>query len=160
MDGTDLHCLLKDRYNTSLPVAPSGRSVTLRSPGFDEPIPFYHNNNFCIYNVSLDCPGEIVHLSSKSTDYSLADGSTCQDYLWFDTSSDTHLSVDSKICGDAIGQFNATVNTQSFIGILWSNEKDSEGRFEIEARCSEQPVPTRGSDESSGDTTFVSFEEN
>ena len=107
MDGADLRCSLKERYSFELSVI-QGRSVPLRSPGYDHPIPFYHNNNFCIYNVSLDCPGEVVHLQSKSANFSLEDEGTCQDYLWFNTSTSTHQTVDNKICGKSIGYFNAT----------------------------------------------------
>ena len=159
MDGADLRCSLKNRYSLDLDVI-QGRSVPLRSPGYDQPIPFYHNYNFCIYNVSLDCPGEVVHLQSKSANYSLEDYDKmpCQDYLWFNTSTSMHQTVDNKICGDKIGSFNATVNTQSFIGILWSNGDNSEGRFEIEARCTGHPVPVLGSG-SSADAKIEPFQE-
>ena len=51
-----------------------------------------------------------------------------------------------KICGDKIIGFKDSIHTQSFIGILWSNSRNNEGKFEIEARCTGHPIPTAGLD--------------
>ena len=90
MTGHHLHCSLRHRSSAEeeVTVGPHGHSATLFSPSYDRTkSPFYLNNNFCIYNISLNCPGEIVSLTSKLTDYGLSDADTCQDYLWFSTSS-------------------------------------------------------------------------
>ena len=89
-----------------------------------------------------------MSLTSKLTDYGLSDADTCQDYLWFSTSSNSHPQ---KICGDDIIDFRDNLLTQSFIGVLWSNKDNSEGKFEIEARCTGYPIPSHESEESSGD---------
>ena len=40
-----------------------------------------------------------------------------------------------KICGKQIVGFRTTLSSSSFIGVLWSNERDSFGNFELEASC-------------------------
>lgn len=149
--GQDLHCALKERYNAELYVV-LGRSVTLYSPGHNNTsVPFYHNNNFCIYNVSLDCPGEVVTLTSKPSTSGLADGESCQDYFCIDTENQPCAH---KICGSDIRRFNVSMDTQSFTGVLWSNENNSEGSFEIEARCSGHLISNLAH-VSSGDNNYI-----
>ena len=150
-----LRCSLRNRLSAEeeITVGPHDHSATLFSPSYNRTkSPFYLNNNFCIYNISLNCPGEIVSLTSKLTDYGLSDADTCQDYLWFSTSSN---SQPQKICGDDIIDFRDSLLTQSFIGVLWSNKDNSEGKFEIEARCTGHPIPTPEPAESSGDTDSI-----
>ena len=158
--GYDLRCSLRERSlaldENKVQVGPDDRFVGLhspRSPGQKNQAT-YRNNNFCIYNISLDCPGEIVTLTSKSSEHSLSDNHTCQDYLWFDTSSN---GQPQKICGDEIGSFSDHINTQSFIAVFWSNANTNKGSFEIEAHCSEHSVPTI-TPESSGDNPLISDE--
>ena len=147
LSGFHLRCSLRSRGNLEedVMVGLCNRSATMFSPGFcyTETVSYYSNYNFCIYNISLNCPGEIVNLTSRLTDYGLADGDTQEDYLWFDTSSTGHPQ---KICGDDIIDFSDSLHTQSFIGILWSNSINSEGKFEVEARCTGYPIPTAESD--------------
>ena len=153
ISGHHLHCSLKDRLDeekaSEYLKTISDSLITLHSPNSERERPYYLNNNFCIYNVSLDCPGKIVCLTSK-LNYALADSNTCQDYLWFSTSSNGHPR---KICGNDIIDFSDSLHTQSFIVVLWSNNKQSEGKFEIEARCTDHPIPI-ADPESSGDTSL------
>ena len=116
------------------------QSVTIYSPGYNKTFPFYLNRNFCIYNISLDCPGQTVSLNSKPNTLPLSDANTCQDYLWFDTSSN---GKPRRVCGNDIVNFNDTTDATSFLAVLWTNNYKSAGRFEIEARCN--MVPTDGS---------------
>ena len=74
-----------------------------------------------------------MHTVSQLSDYGLSDVDTCQDYLWFDTSAN---GCPQRICGDEIIQFHDELHTHSFIGILWTNGDNSQGRYEIWARCS------------------------
>ena len=148
--GHHLRCSLRNRSSAeeNIIVGPNSHSATMFSPSYSrQRNPFYLNNNLCIYNISLNCPGQIVSLTSKLTDYGLSDADTCQDYLWFDTS---YNGQPQKICGDDIIDFRDNLNIQSFVGILWSNGANSEGKFEIEARCTGHPIPTVDT-ESSGD---------
>lgn len=149
-----LRCSLRNRAGAEedITVGLNRRSATLYSPIYNRShTPFYLNNNFCIYNISLDCAGEIVSLTSKLTDYGLSDKDTCQDYLWFSTSSN---GQPRRICGDDIIGFRDNLQTQSFLGILWSNEKNSEGKFQIEARCTGRSIST-SEPESSGEPLLL-----
>ena len=134
-----LRCLTKRRskqVNESQLVieGPLRQSVIMYSPGYHKTYPFYMNRNFCVYNISLDCPGQRVTLNSKPNTLQLSDGDTCQDYLWFDTSSS---GQPRRVCGNEIVNFNDTTHATSFLAVLWTNEKISTGRFEIEARCNQ-----------------------
>ena len=114
------------------------QSVTIYSPGHNNTNPFYLNRNFCIYNISLDCHGQRVSLNSKPNTLPLSNADTCQDYLWFDTSSN---GQPRRVCGNEIVNFNDTTDATSFLAVLWTNGEQSAGRFEIEARCNDIIVP-------------------
>ena len=149
-DGNDLHCSMRSRRRhineeKLVIAAPSNRSVTFYSPGHNQTRPHYFNRNFCIYNISLNCPGQIVALNSKPNTLPLSDNDTCEDYLWFDVSSSVDINRDQKVCGNEILYFNATLKGDSFLAVLWTNGRNSAGRFEIEARCTSTFVPTEGS---------------
>ena len=152
--GHHLRCSLKNRavaVEKQVELTPHIQSATFFSPSYQNQS-FYRNNNFCIYNISLNCPGKIVTLTSKLANGILADAETCQDYLWFSTSFYGHPH---KLCGNMTTDFRDTLHTQSFIAVLWTNQVNSEGMFEIEARCTESSVPTVVS-ESSGENPFLS----
>lgn len=137
-EGYHFRCSMKRRSkqvkeDNLLIEGPLAQSATIYSPGYNKSSPFYLNRNFCIYNVSLDCPGHLVNLNSKPNTQPLSDASTCEDYLWFDTSSS---GLPRKVCGNEIINFNDTTKATSFLAVLWTNGDKSAGRFEIEARCS------------------------
>ena len=117
------------------------QSVTIYSPGHNKTNPFYLNRNFCLYNISLDCPGQTVSLNSKPNTLPLSDADTCKDYLWFDASSN---GQPRRICGNEIVNFNDTIDTTSFLAVLWTSGDKSAGRFEIEARCNKASVVGSG----------------
>ena len=147
--ASHLRCLMKGRSkqvkeSQLLIEGPLRQSVTIYSPGHNKTNPFYLNRNFCIYNISLDCPGQRVSLNSKPNTLPLSDADSCQDYLWFDTSSN---GQPRRICGNDIVNFNDTTDATSFLAVLWTNGDESAGRFEIEARCNIM-VPAGGSGDS------------
>ena len=117
------------------------QSVTIYSPGHNKTNPFYLNRNFCLYNISLDCPGQTVSLNSKPNTLPLSDADTCKDYLWFDASSN---GKPRRICGNEIVNFNDTIDTTSFLAVLWTSGDKSAVRFEIEARCNKASVVGSG----------------
>ena len=132
-----LQCLMKPRSkqvkeSELIVEGPLHQSVTMYSPGHNKTSPFYLNRNFCIYNISLDCPGQRVSLTSKPNTLPLSDADSRQDYLWFDTSS---TGQPQKICGNETVNFYETTDATSFLAVLWTNGHKSAGRFEIEARC-------------------------
>ena len=152
--GNVLHCSMRSRSrqineDRLLVVGALQQSVTMYSPGHDQSRPYYFNRNFCIYNISLTCPGEVVTLDSNPNTLPLSDNDTCEDYLWFKASSSRGISYDRKVCGNQIVNFNATMTANSFLAILWTNGDNSAGRFKIEAMCNHgMAVPTEGSGES------------
>ena len=117
------------------------QSVTMYSPGHSKTRPFYLNRNFCVYNISLDCPGQRISLNSKPNTLAFSDTDTCQDYLWFDTSSN---GQPRRVCGNETVNFNDTTDATSFLAVLWTNGDQSAGRFEIEARCNKAAVDGSG----------------
>lgn len=135
--GHHFHCLMNRRSkqvkeDQLVVEGPLRQSVTMHSPGYNKPKPFYLNRNFCIYNISLDCHGQMVSLNSKPGTQVLSDADTCQDYLWFDTSSS---GLPRKVCGNEIVNLNDTLSVNAFLIVLWTNAHHSAGKFEIEARC-------------------------
>ena len=117
------------------------QSVIIYSPGYNKTNPFYLNRNFCLYNVSLDCPGQTVSLYSKPNTLPLSDADSCKDYLWFDTSSN---GQSQRVCGNEIIHFNDIIDASSFLAVLWTSGDKSAGRFEIEARCNQASVVGSG----------------
>ena len=142
-DNVEVKCSLKHRGALDAVLEPmqQGQSVTFTSPGFHrqnttEPKGAYFNRNFCIINISLDCPDRMVELTPSERTNTLSDSDTCQDYLSFHTHSSSHPHF--KLCGRQImdrTQYQL-MPSSSFYGVLWSNDNQNErGRFEIEARC-------------------------
>ena len=148
--GNDLHCSMRSRSrqvneDKLVVVGALHQSVTMYSPGHNQSRPHYFNRNFCIYNISLNCPGEVVTLNSKPNTLPLSDNDTCEDYLWFEATSSNGISYEREVCGHQMVNFNATMTINSFLAVLWTNGDKSAGKFEIEARCNlGAEVPTKG----------------
>ena len=134
-----LKCSLRNRNNLNQPLETDSyrTEVTLRSPGFERKNPGYYNKNFCIYNISLDCPEEMVELIPTKRTTQLSDPTdNCRDYLSFHT--DSHRLPLTELCGEEVGDYLAysTIPSSSFYGVLWSNDDDYErGQYEIVAKC-------------------------
>ena len=82
---------------------------------------------------------------------SLMSGTTETHTAWGMSKSHNKRGHPQMICGDDLVDFRDNLRTQSFVGILWSNGGNSEGKFEVEARCTGHPIPTDDT-ESSGDS--------
>ena len=156
-DGNDLHCSMRSRRRhineeKLVIAAPYNRSVTFYSPGHNQTRPHYFNRNFCIYNISLNCPGQTVTLNSKpNSTVPLSDGDTCEDYLWFDMNLNVDMYRGQKVCGNQTVNLNTTMKVNSFLAVLWTNGRNSAGSFGIEARCKNSTfVPTEGSGDDKG----------
>lgn len=131
-------CSLRHRDNlyTSLATNSQVSQATLLSPGFGKKNPGYYNKNFCIYNVSLDCPEEMVELVPTARTTQLSDTQSCRDYLSFHVNSQRTPLI--ELCGAAVKDTLAyrTIPSTSFSAILWSDDNENDqGRFEILARC-------------------------
>lgn len=112
--------------------------AVMKSPGYKEnkEKPSYLNNNFCIYNISLSCSdGETVQLIGRnSTGFN-----DNLDYLWF--SEQLMRSGQHNVYRDSIVNFRDEINAHSFIAVFWTSYKNDKGKFQIEARCSGEPIP-------------------
>ena len=137
----EVKCSLKHRSNLNAVLEPTynGQSVSFLSPGFyrqstSQPKGAYFNRNFCIFNISLDCPDKMAELVPSEVTNSLSDSETRRVYLSFHTQSFSRPNF--KLYG---GQIRDASQYQllppSFYGVLWTNDNQNEsGRFEIEAR--------------------------
>ncbi len=158
-DRVGVKCSLKHRaaLDATLDTTTNGQSLTFLSPGFyrqntSNPKGAYFNRNLCIFNISLDCPNQLVELTPLERTNSLSDPDTCRDYLSFHTHSSTRPNF--KLCGRQI--MDATqyrlLPSSSFYGVLWTNDnKNERGRFEIKARCKARAEET---DDGSGSQSF------
>ena len=145
-DHDTLRCRLRQRYdfNQSTLISAHSSSATLLSPGYDRTNPGYYNRNYCIYNISLDCPSNVVELEPTSRTTGLSDAQPCRDYLSFHVDSQRHPLI--KLCGQDVADATkySDIQSNNFYGVLWSNHnKVQSGLFEIIARC--KNIPAQGS---------------
>ena len=138
-DGAKEECKLSPKSTTStqgVSVHDGGRRYTLYSPGFNRPNNY--NRFFCIYNITLNCPGHKVNLAA--TERTTPFQADCNDYLAIYTDRNSR-TPDRKICGRDFHHYRTTLDTNHFHGVFWTDYETSPGRFEIEATCAE-PIPT------------------
>ncbi len=136
-DGAEEECRLSPKTTAiqGVSVKNGGRKQTLYSPGFRRQNNL--NRYFCVYNISLNCPGHRVSIAN--TERSMPFQSDCRDYLAIYTDTDNNVP-ERKICRDHFQHLRMNLSTNNFVAILWTDLKTSTGRFEIEATCGE-PIP-------------------
>ena len=150
--GSDrrLKCALRDRgLGGDIFTDATLTSATIYSPGFNRGR--YFNRNFCIYNISLQCPDELVELEPTHTTTNLSDSHNCRDYLSFHVDSERQPLM--RLCGGDVTdptKYNTDIPSSNFYGILWTNDNEHQtGRFEIKAKCkrstSQVPIFQQGS---------------
>ena len=154
-------CALRHRYNLDMTMIPHDvwtQSITITSPGFNRTRPYgaYYNKNFCIYNVSLNCPQELVELTPTLQTTSLSDAEDCSDYLSFHIPS-RREPVMKQLCGAEIMDPMAysTIPSSNFYAVLWSNDNLNDmGKYKIRASCKtteQEPTPEQTLHQGSGD---------
>jgi len=121
-----------------------GRRQTLYSPGFSRRNNY--NRMFCIYNITLNCPGHRVNVAA--TDRTMPFQANCNDYLAFYTDRNSR-SPDRKLCGRDFQHYRTTLDANHFHGIFWTDYETSTGRFELEATCGDPILTSTTSDEGS-----------
>ena len=132
----------QDEYNPEIEDFDSnGQTRVLQSPGFTRKHRGAKNRHFCVYNVSLNCSGHHTELyttedNSRSNTWETR---KCADYVKFYTNSLTES--DEELCGENFGYFRATLNSNSFLAILWTDTNKSFGKFQIVARCGSAIIP-------------------
>ena len=120
----------KRKLDMDLPQRDQGQERTFKSPGFNRRR--FYNRFFCLYNITLECPGRHAELTAKARTISFEDN--CGDYLAIYSNS-SQKNPDKKICGNEFLNFRMTLNSHFFIAVLWTNSNLNSGRFEIEAKC-------------------------
>ena len=156
-------CNLMNQEKYSMDLTPSfsngSEYVMLRSPGFEDNK--YRNRQLCIYNVSLDsCPGKHVDIKSVNrNDVVFQDEG---DYLAFYTNRD-QVTADRSVSGSNVNGYWTTLDSNTFLLVMWTNFSVSNGRFEMQAKCSDHSVPTSPSvtteEEGSGWSKMLNLEE-
>lgn len=129
----ELRCALRHRINLDNKAITDSyySEATFRSPGFFRRRPAYYNRNFCIYNISLTCPEEIVNVE-QTVSTGLSD---TEDYLSFHTGS-KRKPVKVLNMEKLQNSRSFTIPSASFYAVLWSNnDKIDGGKFEIKATC-------------------------
>ena len=135
---------------TNLLMSNSDQSTaTLVSPGFNRRR--YLHRIFCLYNVSLNCPGRNVDITASER--TMRFSSDQEDYLAFYINQTLHRE---KLWGDKIlPSYRTRLPSNSFMAVFYTDvDSHNAGRFELQARCSDV-APTAGpatTEIGSGDT--------
>lgn len=157
-------CEFKRTINFNDALRSSSQSARLYSPGYSKQK--FGHHFFCVYNVSLSCPSNsvIVEKTSmtnwprqQSTD--CHDRENCEKYVAFYTNRNSN-----QITHQYYGQtnFRKTLDSSSFIAVLWTNDERSDGIFEFQASCNDQEVlvsPTLATEEGSGNEQILGVQE-
>ena len=145
-----LKCSLRPRNNLERKIQINSLSTEaqLLSPGYDRRNPGYYNKNFCLYNISLDCPDNQVKITRNLPTTSLSDGENCRDYLSFHVDSE-EFSIIPRLCGAAIADtlsYQLPIPSSSFYAVLFSDDNGEErGKFSLKAQCESKPQLGSGS---------------
>ena len=138
-EESEEECKLNPRkkLDKDLPQKNQGQLRTFKSPGFNRQR--FYNRLFCLYNISLECPGHHVELTAYATTIPFEDD--CGDYLAIYSNS-SEKNPEKRICGEELTNFKMTLKRNSFIAVLWTNNNLTSGRFEIEAKCGNEIAST------------------
>lgn len=135
-----LKCSLRHRPNQDRDISTNHDSTEAHffSPGYDRTNPGYYNKNFCLYNISLDCPDNLVEITPNIPSTPLSDGETCTDYLSFHVDNNKQSPI-TRLCGASITDptsYRPLISSPSFHAVLFSDDNGVErGRFSLTAKC-------------------------
>ena len=164
-EGADI-CELKPRaeYNGPIDIH-NGHSASLLSPNYKilekQPIKTFGKNFFCLYNVSLDCPsgGSVIIQSSQKTNWAGSqDRAKCENYVAFTSDRDNKRIDDADTFCGGEEEFDTTLNSDSFLAIMWSTQDPNRGIFEFSATCNSETTSldsSNGEGSGSGDRFFT-----
>jgi len=148
-------CELDHRRDEELFPSAGDTTVAIQSPLFerlrDRPPSqqAFGKQYFCLYNVSLSCTSGRVAISSTQRTTWAGNATDCRNYVAFYTnSSSSDLNV--RYCGGSQRKYMTELDSDSFIAVMWSDEKMNRGLFEFVASCREElatqpPSTTEGS---------------
>lgn len=145
LNGPQELCNLQNRQTEEIELINNDEEAHLYSPAFNsailDPNHAWGKKYFCIYNVSLSCPGnaKIERINHLTTWPHKTEG--CHNYVAFynDRSSS---SYEHQHCGTAPA-FGGEMQGSSFMAIMWnSGDSKNKGTFEFRASCAD-PRPTQ-----------------
>ena len=132
----ELHNKTKDSMDT---IFPHSQTATLRSPQFNENRPnhLFGRSYFCLYNVSLNCPRQSVVIASTGRTTWPGENTNCENYIAFYTNpNQTVPQPGRKFCGE--DQYRTTLDSDSFLAVMWTNNVSNRGNFEFSATCNQE----------------------
>ena len=136
---------IQDDGNSSLIEYNRGTIRVLESPGYIRKYRGAKNKHLCVYNVSLACTGHKTDLSiTERYSRSNVKAGNCSDYVKFYTNSTRYEDV--TMCGEDFGDFSTTLNSHSFLAILWTDKVKSQGKFQMIASCGSAIIRTPSPD--------------
>ena len=158
-EGADI-CELKPRAEYNGPIDIHNGHFLL-SPNYKilekQPIQTFGKSFFCLYNVSLDCPsGSVLIQSSQRTNWARSqDRAKCENYVAFTSDRDNRRINDADTFCGGQEEFDTTLNSDSFLAIMWSTQDPNRGIFEFSATCKSEES-NNGEGSGSGDSFFTS----
>ena len=146
--GPDI-CEYSERTKFDRHIITTDQSAILQSPRYEdlvnETVQTFGHHFFCVYNVSLNCPGSVAVIRPTSTtNWPKGD---CQNYVSFSAHRNSS-KVTQQFCGQR--NYRAVMGSDFFLGVMWTNKYQNDGVFEFCATCSEQKsflAPTSTADE-------------
>ena len=158
-EGADI-CELKRRTEHNGPIDNEDNSASLLFPNYKvlEKPPF-GKSFFCLYNVSLDCPSGVHIQSSQKTNWARSqDRAKCENYVAFNSDRDNKRIDDADTFCGGEEEFDTTLNSDSFLAIMWTTQDPNRGIFEFSATCNSEATSLDSSNEEgsgSGDSFFT-----
>ena len=153
-------------FNDPIMASSSLHSAVLLSPAHNNLVSSedqsFGHHFFCMYNVSLSCPQNSVIIEStartnwprqQDTSCHQSEGG-CENYVAFYDDSDSNI-----ISREFYGQrsYRHSLNSDSFLAVMWTNTVRNEGIFELLASCNNNQfvsvIPTGG--EGSGNADIL-----
>ena len=143
--GADI-CELKGRSKYNRDIINIDQSATLFSPGFEKLEKLtdqtFGKSFFCLYNVSLTCPGRrsVVIKSTEKTNWARSQQNpTCDSYVAFVANEGNRRANEADtFCGEA--DFRTILDTDSFLAVMWTTQERNSGIFEFDVTCNEESV--------------------
>ena len=135
----------REKFNDKIRVL--DRSAMLLSPDYTNLVSSedqsFGRHMFCVYNVSLSCPQNSVIIKStartnwpRQQDTSCHHEGGCENYVAFYDDRDSSI-----ISREFYGQKNYThsLDSDSFLAVMWTNTDRNDGVFEFSAKCNDNP---------------------
>ena len=130
--GPDI-CEYSERAKFDHHIITTDQSAILQSPRYEdlvnETVQTFGHHFFCVYNVSLNCPGSVAVIRPTSTtNWPKGPNPDCQNYVSFSAHRNSS-KVTQQFCGQR--NYRAVMGSDSFLGVMWTNKYQNDGVFEF-----------------------------